>query len=201
MEKKFSLESEKENYSPQIEGSKNSFHDDFFMFLNNDPDGKIQKFHVSDKIFIAISESIQQIFPGEIATTYFSPLRSENGHIVQKTGTLWAHYNYLKDVLRKKGILENPKSKKQNPVDISSPLDVDETVAKSLNNLQNSIDTASLLDDWKVTHNKRKTFLTINKLSVNEYIAKFPCLQTQDAIPLVRLFFRKVLIESICMII
>ena len=34
LEREFSLESEKENSSPQIEGSKNSFHDHFFMFLN-----------------------------------------------------------------------------------------------------------------------------------------------------------------------
>ena len=98
----------------------------------------------------------------------------------------------MKDVLRKKGILENPKFEKQNLVAVSSSLDVNETVAKSLNNLQNSFDTASLLVGWKVTRNKRKTFLTINKLSVNEYIAKFPCLQMQDAIPLVRLVSRKI---------
>ena len=152
---------------------------------------KLQNFLISDKVFIAISNILEQTFPGEIATTYFSPFRSENGYIVQKTGTLWAHYNYLKDVLRKQGILENPKSKKQNPENVPPPVGVDETVAKSLNNLENSFDIASLFDDWKITHNKRKSFLVINKLSVNEYIAKFPCLQTQDAIFILILNFVK----------
>ena len=45
LEKEFSLESEKENSSPQIEERKNLFHDDFFMFLNKDPDGKIALAH------------------------------------------------------------------------------------------------------------------------------------------------------------
>ena len=45
LEKQFSLESEKKNSSPQIEGSKNSLYDDFFMFLNKDPDEKIALAH------------------------------------------------------------------------------------------------------------------------------------------------------------
>ena len=72
---------------------------------------------ISSKTFIAISQAIENLFPGESSNTYYSPYKSEQGTDIQISGTLWAHYNYTKDKLRAKNLLEPPRSRaKKNPL-------------------------------------------------------------------------------------
>ena len=45
-------------------------------------------FRIPSKVFIALSKAIENIFPGESASTYYTPYISENGISVPISGTL-----------------------------------------------------------------------------------------------------------------
>ena len=58
-------------------------------------------------------------------------------------------------------------------------------VQEAINNLENSLDQTTLQDYWRKTHKYRDVLLAVEKLSVSDYIKRFPCLRVQDAKSLV----------------
>ncbi|XP_043461067.1 uncharacterized protein LOC122497809 isoform X3 [Leptopilina heterotoma] len=160
---------------------------------------KLNKFFISTKMFGEISKIIKKTFPGEAECTYFSPYKFENGKTFQTCGALWCNYQYTVSVLRKKGILEPPRLKQSSTEGITSPLTPsDELRKEALSNLEKGLNEDTLLQDWITCFINRKNLLSENKLSVKEYLDKFPCLKTQHALKLIEEDFKLLQSESKC---
>lgn len=68
---------------------------------------------IENKVFVALAKATENLFPSELASIYYSPYKRENVMAVQKSGSLWAHFNYTLEKLRSKNLLERRKSPKQ----------------------------------------------------------------------------------------
>ena len=68
---------------------------------------------IFSKTFLTIANAIEKIFPGEKASTYYTPYCSNGEEVVPTSGSIWEHYNYLKGVLIEKNLLLKPQSKRQ----------------------------------------------------------------------------------------
>ena len=59
-------------------------------------------------------------------------------------------------------------------------------VQEAINNLENSLDQTTLQDDWRITDKYLiNVLLAVEKLSVSDYMKRFPCLRVKDAKSLV----------------
>ena len=68
-------------------------------------------FRYDKEEFIQFAKTVERIFPGENAATYFTPFRVENKVRIHATGKLKSHFDYIKGQLRAEGVIK-PHSEK-----------------------------------------------------------------------------------------
>lgn len=71
---------------------------------------------ISTSKFEFDAKQIQETFPREAPSTYFTPFRRENGVAVNAAGKLWWHYDYAKGKMFKDGILASRGKKTNTPL-------------------------------------------------------------------------------------
>lgn len=77
---------------------------------------------IETKVFIALSNAIESLFPGELACSYYTLFKSENGTTVQTGGTLLWHYNYVVEKLRSQNLLDRAYYSKKKEKPVTQPL-------------------------------------------------------------------------------
>lgn len=159
--------------------------------------------------FVILAKEICQIFKGENTETYFTPSVQEKGLVLLPNGKLWHHFNYLKLCLRKSNLLARNGQDESFEVDDQTEEAIRCNIFLTLtvinkcyyyffvcvksNFIDDAVDWLSshihpwqeVKEKWSTSFESRRSILINDRMSINDYIEKFQCLQLQQGKELV----------------
>ncbi|XP_043471995.1 uncharacterized protein LOC122504804 [Leptopilina heterotoma] len=139
--------------------------------------------------FKSFCKIIEQLFPSESGTTYFTEFHIENGLRCPGTGKLLNRFEYEKKKLRAKGIIKPFEKSTKNTANPKNIV-ITDTIKEKIDYLEtHSDDLEQVKIFWQETLQHRRYLLEVEKITVQNYLLKFKALREQAGQKLIEIDF------------